>query len=428
MECEYLIIGNSAGGIGATEAIREVDREGELIMVSEESYRAYSRALIPYYLAGEIELEKVYYRNVDFYARNNIRVISGKKAVAIDFDNKEVEMEDGQRIRYGELLLATGSTPFIPPMEGLSYDYTGGKFDKDGVFTFTSLDDAVEIKRSVESGYVENAVVLGGGRIGLMAAEALMRLGLNVTVIKRSERLLPEVFDETASRMVKRHLKESGLLMLTGHTVKEVMGERSVERIVLDDGTEIGCDLLIIAAGVRPRVELVRGTEVKVNRGIVVDGRMRTSVEDVYACGDCAEVYDFAYDDFRLTPLWATAYAGGRIAGFNMCGVEKEYRWGTNMNSMHFFGLPVIAAGVSAEEGGYEVLKEVEEEKKIYRKIVLREGRVVGVILMNKIERAGLFLCFMRRGIDVSPFKEELLSADFALISLPEVLRGAMMR
>ncbi len=424
MECKYLIIGNSAGGIAAAEAIREVDRTGELIMVSEESSRAYSRALIPYYLAGEIELGKVYYRSEDFYEENDIHAIC-KKAVTVDFDNKEAEMEDGQRIRYGKLLLATGSTPFIPPMEGLCYH--DGEFDKDGVFTFTSLGDAIAIKRRVESGSVEKAVVLGGGRIGLMAAEALMRLGSDVTVIKRSERLLPGVFDETASRMVKRHLKESGLRMLTGHTIKAVVGKRSAECVVLDDGTEIGCDLLIIAAGVRPRVELVRGTSVKVNRGIMVDRRMRTSVEDVYACGDCAEVYDFVHDDFRLTPLWATAYAGGRVAGFNMCGVEKEYQWGTNMNSMHFFGLTVIAAGISAEEDGYEVLKEVEEEKKIYMRIVLREGRVAGMILVNKIDRAGLFMGLMRTGIDVSPFKEELLSADFGLICLPEAVRGAIM-
>lgn len=117
---------------------------------------------------------------------------------------------------------------------------------------------------------------------------------------------------------------------------------------------------------------------------------MRTSVKDVYACGDCAEVYDFVHDDFRLTPLWPTAYVGGRIAGFNMCGVVKEYKWGTNMSSMHFFGLPVITAGISAnDEGDYEILKVVDEKKKIYKKIVLRDNRMIGMIFMNKIDRAG---------------------------------------
>lgn len=430
MDCKYLVIGNSAGAIAAVEAIREVDREGECIMVAAEKYQAYSRALIPYYLAGEFELEKMYYRAADFYVKNNIRAILGEKAVRIDFLHKEVEIADGQRIRYGKLLLATGSLASVPIIEGLSYSYDsnyGEKFDKEGVFTFTSLDDAIEIKRRVESGFVKKAVVLGGGRIGLMAAEALIRNRLDVTVIKRSERLLPEVFDGTASRMVKSHLKESGLRMLIGHTLKAVTGERSVEGVILNDGTEIKCALLIIAAGVGPRAELVRDTEVKINRGIVVDRRMKTSVPDVYACGDCAEVYDFAQQDYRLTPVWAAAYAGGRIAGFNMCGLEKEYRWGTNMNSMHFFGLSVITAGISAEDeengNGYAVLKEIDEEKKIYEKIVIRDNRLIGMILMNKIERGGIFLGLMRAGINVSSFKEELLSDDFGLISLPEELR-----
>lgn len=175
----------------------------------------------------------------------------------------------------------------------------------------------------------------------------------------------------------------------------------------------------------------ISGALYKKREVVVHDARrMRTAVEDVYACGDCAEIYDFVHVDFRLIPLWAMAYVGGRVAGFSMCDVEKEYRWGTSMNSMHFLELPVIAAGISAEDdqGGYEVLKEVEEEKKIYRKIVLRDGRVVGMILINKIDRAGIFLGLMRTGIDVSSFKEELLSADFGLISLPDAVRGAMMR
>jgi NAD(P)H-nitrite reductase large subunit len=250
--------------------------------------------------------------------------------------------------------------------------------------------------------------------------------------------VLAPVLDETASRIVESHFEENGTRIITKHTIKKVLGKNRFKGVVLDNDTKLPCEMLIIAIGVRPRVEIVRDTKVKVNRGIVVDRRMRTSLEGVYACGDCAEVYDFIYGDFRLTPLWSTAYVGGRIAGFNMCGVAKEYGWGTNMNSMHFFGLPVITAGISAnDEGkGYEILKvlkeeegkEEEREKKTYtyKKIVLKNNHVIGMILLNRIDRAGIFLGVMRDEIDVSSFKEELLSDDFGLINLPEEVREAM--
>lgn len=423
MDCKYLIIGNSAGGIAAAEAIRETDKEGTLIMVSLEKHQAYSRALIPYYIANKIELDKMYCKNNEFY-NDNINVFWGKRVERLDFEHEEVELEDGERINYEKLLIATGSAPFMPPIEGLRYDKRG-KFNKENVFTFTSLDDAIEIKRRVDSGLVERVIVLGGGRIGLMAAEALLKNGLDVTLIKRSREILPEVFDKTASRIVKGHLRDCGLPMIVGHTMKAVKGIGNVEGIVLDDGTEMDCDLLIIATGIKPRTELANDTPVKLNRGILVDRRMRTSVTNVYACGDCAEVYDFVNDDFRLIPLWSAAYAGGRVAGFNMCGLDREYNWGTNMNSIKFFGLPVLTAGLSAEEDGYEVLKDAQEHKKIYRKLVLRNDRIVGMNFINKIDRAGIFLGLMETRRDVSSFKEDLLDPDFGLASFPSELTRA---
>ena len=424
MRAEYLIIGNSAGGIGAIEAIREVDSDADIVVVSEER-KTYSKALIPYYIAGDIDLEGIYFRDEDFYKKNNVHAILGEKAVRIDFKGKEVYLERGSRIKYGKLLLATGSEPSIPPIEGLLSE---GRF-KDGVFTFTTLNDAIEINERIKRG-VENAIVLGGGRIGLMAAEALFKRGIPVAVVKRSPKIFPEVFDENASRLVARQLEENGLQMLVGRTIKEVRGGSCIERVVLDDGSELRCDLLIVATGVRPRLELVRHSEVKTRRGIVVDRKMRTSVADVYACGDCAEVYDFIHNEFRLTPLWTTAYLGGRIAGFNMCGCEREFA-GMSMNAMHFFNLPVFAAGISNVECGeddrYEILSAMEEEKKRYKKIILRDNHVVGILFVNNINKAGVYLGLMRSCMDVSLFKEELMSDDFSLIDIPEELRRGIL-
>lgn len=408
MNCKYLIIGNSAGGIGAVEAIREVDKKGKIIMVSDEEYHAYSRALIPYYLSEKTSFSDIFIRSSDFYQSKDIVLILGKRVIDVDVEKRVIILDDEDVIGYEKILIATGSKPIIPKFVGV---------EDTEFFTFTTLNDALIIKDEIETGKYKKAVVLGGGLIGLMAAEALKKKGLDVTVVDLADRVLAPVLDKIGSCIVENHLEENNIHIITKHTIDKVLGEGSV---ILDDGTELPCEMLILAIGVKPRLELVQG-KVKVNRGIVVDRRMRTSVKDVYACGDCAEVYDFVHDDFRLMPLWPTAYVGGRIAGFNMCGVVKEYRWGTNMSSMHFFGLPVITAGISAnDEGGYEILKVVDEEKKIYKKIVLRDNRVVGMIFMNKIDRAGIFLGLMRNGTDVSSFKEELLSDDFGLINLPE--------
>ena len=182
---------------------------------------------------------------------------------------------------------------------------------------------------------------------------------------------------------------------------------------------------MIVAIGVRPRVELVRDTPVEIGKGIIVDKHMRTSVPDIYACGDCAEVYDFIADNFRLTPLWPTAHVGGRVAGVNMAGVEKEYVWGTGMNAVDFFGFPVISAGIVSPQNGEELetLTKLDMDSRTYKKFLIRDNRIVGMVLLNEVDRAGVILGIMREGADVTSFKDKLLREDFGAIYLPHELR-----
>lgn len=414
MKYDYVIIGNSAGGIGCVESIREADMDGKISIISDEEYHTYSRALLPYYLSEKIDQEKIYYRPIDFYEKRDIRLILKKKVVKLDPEEKKVFLDDGQEFFYEKLLIATGGQPSLPKIAG---------GEKNTIFTFNTLKDVLKIKTKIETSPVKRAVVLGGGLIGLMAAEALKKNGLDVSVVESMDRVLAPVIDETASRMVETHLGNNGIHIIKGHTIKKISDDGN--GAILDDETELPCKMLIISIGVRPRVDIVEGTKIKVNRGIVVDRRMRTSVEDVYACGDCAEVYDSIYDDFRLIPLWPTAYTGGIVAGFNMSGIAKEYEWCTSMNSMHFFGLPVITAGLStkSERDGYEILSVLNEDDQSYRKIVIKDDHLVGMILMNRIDRAGILLGLMKKRVDVSSFKEDLLNDDFGLINLPEVIR-----
>jgi NAD(P)H-nitrite reductase large subunit len=176
---------------------------------------------------------------------------------------------------------------------------------------------------------------------------------------------------------------------------------------------------VIIAIGVLPRTELISDTGISVNRGIVVDRHMATSSPDVYACGDVAEAYDFVYDENRLSPIWPNAYIGGRIAGFNMAGIPAEYAGGTAMNSMKYFGQDVVSAGiVNPTDENYEVVSQRYDTT--YRKVVLKDGLVVGMVFVYDIEKSGIVFGLMRDKVNVDGFKQELLAYDFSLASLPE--------
>jgi NAD(P)H-nitrite reductase large subunit len=409
MRTKYLIIGNSAGGIGAAEAIRQVDKAGSIIIISDELYSAYSRPLISEYLAEGRPMEKMLFRPADFYEKNNIRTLLGRKVERFDIDEHAIELESGQGIIWEKLLLATGGVPVVPPIEGI---------EAREVFTFTTLDDAKAIDKSLNR--AARAVVIGGGLIGVSVTEALVKRGTQVTVVEMKERLLNTILDEEASALEEETLRRAGVSIITGHTVAEINDSSgTVSSVTLDDGCRIPCNLVIVAIGVLPRTELVSGNGIKTNRGIVVDRYMTTSSPDVYACGDAAEAYDFIYGENRLTPIWPNAYLGGRVAGFNMAGIPTEYPGGTAMNSLKYFGLDVVSAGiVTPPNDSYEVLSK--KYSNIYRKVVLKDGLVVGMVFVGNIEKSGIVFGLMKDKINVDSFKQELLAYDFGLASLPE--------
>jgi NAD(P)H-nitrite reductase large subunit len=408
---KYLIIGNSAGGIGAAEAIREVDKAGEIAMISDEPYPAYSRPLIAEYLAQRCPLERMLFRPADFYERNNIRTFLGIKVKQLNLAEHSVALDSGEEILWEKLLLATGGLPIIPPIEGIK---------QRGVFTFTTLDDAKAIDRYLKGR--TRVVVIGGGLIGVSVTEALVKRGVKVTVVEMKERILNTILDEEISALEEKALRRAGVDILTGCTVSEInRGEETVSSVTLDDGKQILCNLVIVAIGVRPRTELASNTEIKINRGIVVDRYLATSSPDVYACGDAAEAYDFVYGDCRLTPIWPNAYLGGRVAGFNMAGKATEYPGGTAMNSLKYFGLDVVSAGVvNPPDDSYEVLSE--SHNGTYRKVILKEERVVGMVFAGNIEKSGIVFNLMKKKIKVNGFKQALVREDFGLASLPEEL------
>ncbi|MCL5265864.1 MAG: FAD-dependent oxidoreductase [Chloroflexi bacterium] len=415
---KYVIIGNSAGGIGAVEAIRQVDSEGPIAIVSDEPYPAYSRPMISEYLSGETSLERMLFRPRDFYRANGVDTIFGKKVSGIDTKESLVKFANGDTLRYEKLLVATGGVPFVPKTEG---------GDREGVFTFTTLRDANLISSKLEN--ARSAVVIGGGLIGISVTQALVKRDIDVTIVELKDRILNVLLDEEASRIAGQAVLKAGVKIVTNSTVKQITGqpfaEQAVRSVILDNGDEVRCDLVVMAIGVMPRLDAVADSGIKANRGIVVDRYMTTSVPNVYACGDVAEAYDYVLGINRLTPIWPNAYIGGRIAGFNMAGLETEYAGGTAMNSMNYFGLAIVSAGLVTADGqpDCETLYHLNSETNVYRKVILRDGRIVGMAFVNDIDKSGIVYGLMRDGIDVGSFKRALIGDDFALISLPKDLR-----
>ncbi|MEM3464028.1 MAG: FAD-dependent oxidoreductase [Candidatus Bathyarchaeia archaeon] len=418
----YVIIGGSAGAVGAVEAIREIDPIGEIIVVNEEPTPAYSRPMIADYLNREASSEEMLFPSRDFWGKHNVQLCIGKRAVKLDLNKKTVELEDAESISFDKLLIATGGKPFIPKMDGVN---------KRGVYNFTTMFDVQRIKEAIDKAH--KAVVIGGGLIGVSATEALTKHGLKVTIVELKDRILSLILDREAAKIIEKVMQKHGVSIVTGRIVQRIIGRKENDNVIggviLDNGATVECDIVVVAVGVVPRTELANQTDLKVNRGILVDKFMQTNVPDVYACGDVAEAYDFINKTNRVIALWPIARIGGRIAGYNMAGHKCEYSGGTAMSALHYFGVPIISVGstVIDEAEGYETLVFNYSEANVYRKFVLKDGKIVGFTLVGDVENAGVFFNLMKNQVRVESFKERLVDGTFGWASLPENLRKQLL-
>ena len=415
---KYVIVGASAAGIGAVEAIREVDPAGSITIISEEHIPQYSRPMISDLVSGKATFEKMKWRSDNFWEDHRVQTVTGETAVRLDLAGKTVELDSGSKVNFEKILLATGGKPFIPKIKGA---------EREGVFTFTTISDAEQLATKIQN--AKRVFVIGAGLIGVSVTEALSKLGLKVTMVELKEKILNLLLDETAAEIVEKAIRKAGVTILTGQTVKQILGEKksdhTVGSVVLTNGKLVECDVVIIAIGVIPRMELVTGTDVKTNRGIIVDRHMRTSVPNVYASGDVAEAYDFILNKNRSLPLWPLAQLEGKIAGYNMAGKKTKYEGGTSMSSLKYFGVPITSIGIAnpKEKTAYEILTNYDPSNNVYRKIVLKNNVIVGICFVNDIERTGILFHLMKNGVNVKRFKQGLLSDDFSIAALPLSVR-----
>ena len=387
---KYVIIGNAAAGIGTVEGIREYDKDGEILIISDEKYDTYSRPLISYWLKEAVTEENMRYRNADFYEKNNVKTMLDTKVIAIDPDKKEVVIEGSENVPYDKLMVATGSKPFVPPMQGME------RIAKK--FSFMKKDDAKAVKEAVFDG--ARVLIVGAGLIGLKAAEALEHYNAKMTVVDLANRILPSILDEAASEIMQKHIESKGVRFILNTSVSE-FSENSAK---LSNGETVDFDMVILAVGVRPNVELIKEAGGKVGRGIITDNRQQTSLKDIYAAGDCTESYDISIEANRILAILPNAHNQGVVAGKNMAGKEAYYLNAFPMNAIGFFGLHIITAG------SYDGEPVVETDGISYKKLVVKDKQLKGFILMGKyIKRAGIYTSLIREHITADECDYELM-------------------
>ena len=392
---QYVIIGNSTAATFAIEGIRAIDRAGSITVISDETRPAYGRPLISYYLYGRIKLENTDYRSASFYTDNGVTLKYGVRAEKIDPKKKTVALSDGSTIGYDKLLVATGSSPLVPPADGL---------DTVKYHTFMTMDAALALEKELSP--EKRVLVVGAGLIGLKCVEGILDRVGSVTVVDLAARILPSILDEEGSAIVQKRLEARGVNFVLGDcAVRYAPGLAT-----LRSGREVPFDILVIAAGVRPNVSLVREAGGEVNRGIVVNDRQETTIPDVYAAGDNCESYDICSGTRRILALLPNAAFQGETAGRNMAGGDAAFDKAAPFNALGLFDTHIATAGVYEGEA-YTDLSEG------YKKLFVKDNKLVGFILIDCIERAGIYTSLIREQTPLDTVDFELLKKNPALMA-----------
>ncbi|MHB8966758.1 MAG: NAD(P)/FAD-dependent oxidoreductase [Thermoleophilia bacterium] len=401
----YVIIGNSAAGIAAAEAIREHDRRSPLTIIADEPHPAYGRPLTSYILGGKVTRDQLWIRPDGFYDDHGITKSFGRRVTAIDAAASRLVLDDDSSITYEKLLIATGGTPRRLPVPGA---------DLEGVFYLRTLADSDAILAHL--GKTRRVVLCGGGLVTAKAMDALRHVPSveQMTMVEIMPAVLSQLIDGEPAEIMQQHYRANGVDVRVEMSIEEVLGESgSVSGVRLKSGEVIDCEMVIVGMGVIPNTGFLDGGGIETDFGIVTDNRMQTSIPGIYSAGDVAQVPDLINGGTRICAIWPAACEQGRVAGLNMAGRPSEYGGGIGMNSAEFFGLQIIAAGNTRGGEGMEVV-ERRTGQSVYRRLVTRDGRITGFIAIGDTAYAGVLTAMIRSRIDISGFADELLRGDLA--------------
>lgn len=396
---KHLIIGSGTAGLSAAEEIRRINTEDEVEVVSAEDYPPYSPTVLPYFLAGRIEETQLPMRKDTYFDNIKAAFLRGKKVVQVLPKNKEIVYHNGERETYDTLLIACGADSTQPPIKGLM---------ESGYLGFHTIEDCKTLLKALEG--KKEAAVLGAGLVGMEVAIGLSEKGYRVTVIEKEPRVLPLYFDAEAESLIRTVFQNQGMPILTGKQVSQISRKKGRIEVSFSEGNAVSADILVTCVGVRPRVDFLTGSGISVNRGILVDRKMMTNIEDIYAAGDVAEAPDFFAGQYGMNQIIESAMDEGRVAGANMAGVATEYEGWISSNIFNFLGNTAFSAGLSLPTGNkYQILSKKNRRKLQFKKLVFDGDRLVGATFVNVDLDPGVVLYLMRKKVSLKGYQEALL-------------------
>jgi nitrite reductase (NADH) large subunit len=392
----YFIIGNGVAGARAAVKIREADQKGEIRIFTEEAYPFYYRVRFPEYVAGEVTIQNLTIHTKEWYQSKGILIHLEEGITEVNAPKKEVTSQKGKTYAYDFLLMATGGNAFVPPIKGT---------EKKGVFTLRTMKDAIGMKEF--SGGVKQAILVGGGLVGLETGGALLRRGIKVAVIEHNPRILPRQMDPDGAKILQGKMESMGFSFFLNSQSEEMIGKETVEGLRLKDGRTVEGQMVIISAGVKPNIKLAQTMGLETKNGILVNDRLETKIEGLFAAGDVAEHRG------RVYGIWPAAQRQGETAGVNMSGGNVLYEGTVVSNTLKVVGIDLTASGDIDAEGKLESVVKSDREKSIYRKVTFKEDKIVGCILLGNIKGNSEILNAIEKQVNVKALKGFILEDDF---------------
>jgi len=392
----YLIIGNGVAGARAAVKIREADQKGEIHIFTEEAYPFYYRVRFPEFVAGEVTIQNLTIHTREWYQSKEIGIHLEEGITEVNTSKKEVSSQKGKKYPYDLLLMATGGNAFVPPIKGT---------EKKGVFTLRTMNDATSMKAF--SGGVKQAILIGAGLVGLETGGALLKRGIKVAVIEYNPRILPRQVDPEGAKILQGKMESMGFSFFLNGQSEEILGKETVEGLRLKDGRTVEGQMVIISAGVRPNVKLAQTMGLETKNGILVNDRLETKSEGIFAAGDVAEHRGHVYG------IWPAAQRQGEVAGVNIAGGSVLYEGTVVSNTLKVVGIDLTASGDIDAEGKLECVVKSEREKNVYRKVIFKEDKIVGCILLGNIKGNSEILNAIEKQVNVKDLKGLILEEDF---------------
>jgi nitrite reductase (NADH) large subunit len=389
-----VVLGNGIAGVTAADHVRRRHPECHIDLVADEPHPLYNRMGINRLIYGRSAMAGLYLNPDAWYEERQIDTWLNTRAARIDRGAREVELGTGEQLPYDRLILALGSSAMVPRIDGF-----GGR----GTFVVRSAEDALSIRAFAQREWCREALIAGGGLLGLEAGYALHKLGLHASILERSDRLLRRQLDARASEFLRRYLEGLGMSIVTGAETAAALGHERLSEVLLRDGRALPADMLLVCAGITPNVELAAEAGIDVGRGVLVDDRMCTSDEAIFAAGDVAEHRG------RVHGLWPAAVEQAEVAACSALGEEKDYVGTVPVTILKVVGIELTSIGRFEPEGPQEEVIALEDESEgRYRKLVIADGRIVGAILLGYSAEASPVVTAVKRSYDVSALLPEL--------------------